>query len=548
MSNILNALNQQAQEYEARQNNINQKVRDFDLEKSIKEQGIEQLKNQMGAQKFEAAMGLVPLATRLGEMSGASKYVKGKYDSAKDYVLGKKQDAEENLKNITNDDSPLNKFTSDIKDKKENLQAIADEYKDLSTTVDTTDFDKLSPKKISKLPAIATDEHGIPIFDKPTPEQLKTGIASGRFKVTNEGIQDNLTGGSTKFGLKGGAKFFSPDDLKELGLNIKPGGDIRQEFQRQRDIESGRTYARANQPPKITEDEDKFTMVGEPSEEFKKAFPLSEGSVGTSADLSFRIKNPIQPQEQIKAGEERTNVFRAKGKVIRPEDIAESAPIPEVRGLNLSEKQAPITSELTRDERQRGAYGSGQGTAFERAPIEPEDQSMLNRLESGAQQAQNLTKKSLELPSQQREPTLISKQSLDNIAEKSEPAEEGEEGEVAEKEVAEESGSKLGGATLMGLSALGTIGDSSKSAGQKVGDIGKQVAMFGGIEASEALVPGLGDVALAGTAIYELTHVAHEEKELRQQQEQISQAPAPTGSGGSSGSAPVIDSSSYHIL
>ena len=524
MSDILEALNAQSQEFQDKQNNLYQKVRDFDLEKSIKQQSIDTIKNQLGNEKFEAAMGLVPLATRLGEMSGVSKYIKGKYNNAKDYVLGKKQDLEENIKSISGEDSPLNKFADDIKDKKENLQATAEQYKDLSTTIDTTDFDKLSPKKIGKLPSKATDEHGIPIFDKPNPEQLKTGIASGRFKVTKEGIEDNLTGSSTKFGLKGGAKYFSPDDLKELGLNIKPGGDIRQEFQRQRDIESGTTYARANQPPKISEDEDKYTMEGEPSEEFKKAFPLSEGSIGKSADLSFRIKNPIQPPEQIQAGEERTRQFRESGKDIdiRPEDRPAEAPSQEVRGLNLStqeqQRQAPITSELSRDERQKGAYGTGQGTAFERP---------------------------LELPSQQREPTLISKRPLDSIAEKEEPV---EEGEVAEEEVAEESGSRLGGAALIGASALGTLGDSSKSSGEKVGDIAKQGAMFGAIEGAEALVPGLGDVALAGTAIYELSHISHEEKELRHQQQQIAQAPPPTGTGGSSGSAPVIDSSAYHSL
>ena len=96
---------------------------------------------------------------------------------------------------------------------------------------------------------------------------------------------------------------------------------------------------------------------------------------------------------------------------------------------------------------------------------------------------------------------------------------------------------------------------------QKVKSVGTAVGEYGGAMAAEALVPGLGEVAMLGTAVGGLIHGLHKEHEEEDEQKQqatdlaakqnaqqaqlSSQAPQ---NRVAFDAAPVIDSSSYHNL
>lgn len=136
----------------------------------------------------------------------------------------------------------------------------------------------------------------------------------------------------------------------------------------------------------------------------------------------------------------------------------------------------------------------------------------------------------------------------------------------------------LYGATKVGESALKSAGleaglpeimtgvevgqdllDKDKTDTQKAVAVGTAVGEYGGAMAAEALVPGLGEIAMVGTALgglFEGLHKEHEEEDEQKQQaatlaaKQRAQQTQLNNQrpGVAFDSAPVIDSSSYHNL
>lgn len=112
---------------------------------------------------------------------------------------------------------------------------------------------------------------------------------------------------------------------------------------------------------------------------------------------------------------------------------------------------------------------------------------------------------------------------------------------------------------MTGVEATQDLLDKDKTDTQKAVAVGTVVGEYGGAMAAESLVPGLGEIAMVGTALgglFEGLHKEHEEedeqkhqaatlaaKQQAQQAQLASQRPAVAFDA-----APVIDSSSYHNL
>ena len=122
----------------------------------------------------------------------------------------------------------------------------------------------------------------------------------------------------------------------------------------------------------------------------------------------------------------------------------------------------------------------------------------------------------------------------------------------------EASGAKAGLAEVMtGVEAVQDLTNKNLSGGQKAERVAGAVGTYAGAMGAEALVPGLGEVAMLGTGLGELIHGLHKEHKEKeamvaqqkiQQQKLQQQAPsqAPLTTGIAFDNAPVLDSSNYH--
>ena len=122
----------------------------------------------------------------------------------------------------------------------------------------------------------------------------------------------------------------------------------------------------------------------------------------------------------------------------------------------------------------------------------------------------------------------------------------------------EASGAKAGLAEVMtGVEAVQDLTNKNLSGGQKAERVAGAVGTYAGAMGAEALVPGLGEIAMLGTGLGELIHglhKEHKEKEAMEAQQKIQQqklqqqapSPAPLTTGIAFDNAPVLDSSNYH--
>ena len=121
----------------------------------------------------------------------------------------------------------------------------------------------------------------------------------------------------------------------------------------------------------------------------------------------------------------------------------------------------------------------------------------------------------------------------------------------------ESAGMKAGmGEVMTGVEVAQDLFNKNMNTGQKAVGVAKAVGTYGGAMAAEALVPGLGEVAMLATGLGELFHGLHKEHEQEQAQKAQEQA-RPLGVQPQQqaphqtvafDSAPVIDSSNYHNM